>query len=224
MVKRAVIALILFIAVFACGFGWGNYYGRSSMLKLANDAVDLARQWMAHSEIWKTGCREVLIDYDVLRADYDRAETEYKALELKYIQARNKPPVFVDKIVTETEIVIETEYVEVRQDNEDWDNVAELKEFIAEHKSEFVVVLQAGEDGIAQFDGQCVGVAIGWRELAGNYGKNLEVITVSPSEYYRVFGRAIKEYHAILMAIIKNGDLLYYEPGTGEIKKASYVP
>lgn len=118
-------------------------------------------------------------------------------------------------------------YVEVPVELEDWDSLAELREFVEEHNDEVVVQAQAGKDGVTQFSGQCVGFAMGWRDLAVEYGRNMEICNVSPYEYRRVFNKYPSggriNHHAVIMAIV-DYSLYYMEPENGEIRLASHIP
>ena len=114
-------------------------------------------------------------------------------------------------------------YVEMSIELEDWDSLAELREFVAVHEDEVAIQAQAGKDGVVQFSGQCVGYAMGWRDLAVEYGKNMEICNVSPREYQRVFNRTNKNHHAVIMALV-DYNLYYMEPDNGEIRLASYIP
>lgn len=141
--------------------------------------------------------------------------------KIKYVEVHWSHPV---EIVKEKEVeVIKEVKVEVPMENEDWDSLEELKDFLTEHEDEFFVQALAGKDGIFQFSGQCVGYAIGLREVAASYGKNLEIQCLSPSEYRRIFGKRKDTHHAVNMAIV-GYELYYIEPEDRTVRLGGYIP
>jgi len=146
---------------------------------------------------------------------------EYCEIPLK-IPVPYKVEVPITKYVEKEVEVIK----EVPLELEDWSSLEELKQFLKEHGDELVIYALPGKDGIIQFEDQCVGFAVGCRELAAKYGKNLEVQSLNHMEYKRIFDRELKgnKYHAVCMAIVSDSELYYIEPYDFLVRFGSYIP
>jgi len=147
-----------------------------------------------------------LKEYDALFVDLsDRLTAEInKEPEVKVIE----------KVVTK----------EIPQELEDWGSAEELKTFLREHKEEVPIIGIAGEDGIVQIDGQCVGLTMSWRNYAAEHGKNLELAILTPEEYEYWFSRDIDLNHAVLLALVEKYKIYYIDPQTLKIIYSGYVP
>ncbi len=106
----------------------------------------------------------------------------------------------------------------------DWQSIDELNQWWAEHKGEVVVEAQAGVDGVVQFNNQCYGLALGYHNLAAQYGKNLYPQMVTPLQYNEVFGTGIGNNHVIIMAVVGQAYFYWIDPSIGIPKKAGYIP
>ncbi len=146
---------------------------------------------------------------------------EYREIPLE-IPVPYKVEVPITKYVEKEVEVIK----EVPLELEDWSSLEELKQFLKEHGDELVIYALPGKDGIFQFEDQCVGFAVGLRELAAQYGKNLEIQVLIHMEYKRIFERELEanKYHAVGMAIVSNSELYYIEPVDFLVRLGSYIP
>ena len=230
--KRVILIVVMVVVLLSCGFVWGDWHGKLTMQPVIENYSRLTMSWEARAldleDTHRNGAeiyRQLQVRHDVALRDYKLLEGELVQLNYELAEEREKPPVFVDVPITVTEI----ERVVVNREYEDWDSLDELKQFIAEHEDEVATQALRGRDGVIQFSGQCVGWAMGWRDMAAEYGKNLEVNKVTPIEYRRVFskyppGGSRVNHHAVLLAIVDEADLYFIEPENGEIRLASYVP
>ena len=146
---------------------------------------------------------------------------EYREIPLQ-VPVPYKVEVPITKYVEKEVEVIK----EVPLELEDWSSLEELKQFLEEHGDEFVVHALAGKDGVFQFENQCAGFAVGCRELAAQYGKNLEIQNLNHMEYKRIFDRELEanKYHAVCMAIVSDSELYYIEPYDFLVRLGCYIP
>jgi len=147
-------------------------------------------------------------------------ETVKTITETEYVQVPYEVKVPVIKYVDVEKVVKVPVYLELT----DWQSLDELKTFLSDYRSEIVIPLQAGRDGTFNFDGQCVAYAMGLRDLAVKYGKNIEMSVVTPSEYYRVFKSRKSSYHMVNSVVINQTDIYYIDAETGDIGKVGYIP
>lgn len=143
-------------------------------------------------------------------------ETLFVDLSDRLTAEINKEPEVkvIEKVVTK----------EIPQELEDWKSPEELKTFLREHKEEVPVIGIAGEDGIVQIDGQCVGLVMSWRNYAAEHGKDLELAILTPEEYEYWFNRDIDLNHAVLLALVEKYKIHYIDPQTLKLVYSGYVP
>lgn len=163
--------------------------------------------------------RQINVDNQALRIHVEQLTAFNNSVEEIISQSDTEKNATIDslnnQIANLNAILLDTRkklaQAEQARDKKDWASLDELKKFVKDHKAEMVVKLLPGKDGIAQFDGQCVGAAMGWRDLAELYGKNLNIQIVSPAEYERAFKKKMSDYHAVVSAIIAQKDIYYFD-------------
>jgi hypothetical protein len=143
--------------------------------------------------------------------------------ESVYIEVEKPVYVQVEKLVTvvetvEVEKIVSVDRivevpVEVTVKLRDWENKAELTEFLKNDDTDTYLFLKADNAGGIAFNGQCEDLALQLRDRAMSIGKYLSVQVLSPQEYEKWYGVTVGPgvYHAICMARIGN-EFWYIEP------------
>lgn len=108
----------------------------------------------------------------------------------------------------------------------DFQNVQELKDFLAQDNTNNHIYLRANSSGVVRLEGVCNEEAIQLRNRALNKGKYLSVVVVSRLEYYLRTHQVMNgeaQYHTMNMAIIGR-EYYLIEPKTDEIWEAYRMP
>jgi hypothetical protein len=143
--------------------------------------------------------------------------TAYAVPEPVYVDVE-KPVTEVRTVEVDRPVYI-TREVDVPRDVpvalKDWNSPEDLADFLKNDDTDQHIFLRADDSGGVALNGQCEDLALQLRDRAMAIGRYLSVQVLSPQEYLKWYGVALRSnvYHAICMARIGNG-FWYIEPST----------